>query len=172
MMLREDKGYTFGEMSWLTTGFYVAADLGSIAAGAVVLALFRRGAALPRARLLVYVGCAGLTTLTLLLAVFPRGVSLIAVLFLIGFGALGLFPIYYALSQEISDRHQGKVTGTLSFLNAIYLAGYFAAQGLLMDLLGSQSLVLCMTGLFPLIGMIAMAVAWREAPKVEPPNPG
>jgi ACS family hexuronate transporter-like MFS transporter len=171
-MLQEDKRYTEVEMSALATGFYVAADLGSIAAGAAVLGLFRGGMPLARARLLVYTGCAGLTTLTLLLAVLPRGVSLVTILFLLGFGALGVFPIYFALSQEISVRHQGKVTGTLSFLNAIYLAGYIGVQGFLSDVLGSIALVLCVTGLFPLIGLVALAVGWREAPKVEPPNPG
>jgi ACS family hexuronate transporter-like MFS transporter len=94
------------------------------------------------------------------------------VLFLLGFGALGLFPIYFALSQEISARHQGKVTGTLSFLNAVYLAGYMPLQGRLIDYFGSFSLVLGVTGLFPLIGLLALALAWREAPRVEPPNRG
>ena len=61
-----------------------------------------------------YVGCAGLTACSVVVAALPRGLGQMAALFALGFGALGLFPIYYALSQEISNRHQGKVTATLS----------------------------------------------------------
>ena len=93
---------------------------------------------LHRARLLCYIGCTGLTTLSLLTAVLPQGASLITILLLLGFGtALGLFPIYYALSQEISTKHQGKVTGTLSFLNAAYLTLLFPLQGKVVDYFGS-----------------------------------
>ena len=138
----------------------------------MILRLARRGVPLSKARLYCYTGCAGLTAMSLAMAFFPKGVSLVTVLFLVGFGALGLFPIYYALSQEISVRHQGKVTGTLSFLNAVYLAGYMPLQGKLIDFFGSSSIVLGLTGVIPLIGLVALAVGWKEAPRPEPVNPG
>src|SRR5262245_25681118 len=157
--LQQGKDYDKTEMAWLSSGFFLAADLGSIAVGAMVLRMANGGMSLSRARLLCYIGCAGLTTLSLAAAVLPRGMSLVVVLLLVGFGALGLFPIYYAISQEISVRHQGKVTGTLSFLNAVYLAAYIPTQGWLADVSGSFALPLGVAGLIP---VVALAVWWRS----------
>jgi MFS transporter, ACS family, hexuronate transporter len=162
--LQEEKRYDETEMAALSSGFFVSADLGSIAIGAMVLWLARRGMSLSRARLLCYIGCAGLAATSLVVVVLPKGYSLVVVLLLLGFGSLGLFPIYYAISQEISARHQGKVTGTLSFLNAIYLAGYIKAQGWLRDVSGSFALPLGAAGVIPLIGLIALALWWKDPP--------
>ncbi|HKB03237.1 MAG TPA: MFS transporter [Gemmataceae bacterium] len=159
--LQQGKGYDEKVMAWLTSGFYVAADLGTIAVGAAVLWLHRHGLSLHRARLFCYAGCAGLTALSVLTALFPRGPALVTVLFLLGFGTLGLFPIYYNLSQEISVRHQGKVTGTLSCLNAMYLLLLFPVQGKLIDQLGSFSAALGMAGVFPLAGLVALTFFWE-----------
>jgi ACS family hexuronate transporter-like MFS transporter len=161
-LLQQEKGYAEQAMLFLTPGFFAAADAGSIAVGAVVLSLTRRGVQLPRARLLCFGGCTILTLLSILTAFSPKGPVLIAVLYLLGFGALGLFPIYYALSQEISARHQGKVTGTLSCLNAAYLVLLFPFQGWLIDRLGSFSLALGVVGIFPLAGLCAMAMFWED----------
>lgn len=158
--LKQEKQYDRVAMAFLSSGFFVAADLGTIAVGAVVLRLHRRGVSLPRARLLCYAGCAGLATLSVVTAFLPKGPSLVVVLLLVGFGALGLFPIYYSLSQEVSARHQGKVTGALSFLNAMYLFVYFDAQGEMIHHLGSFALVLGVTGLFPLVGLVTLAWGW------------
>jgi MFS transporter, ACS family, aldohexuronate transporter len=163
--LQEEKAYDETEMTALSTGFFVSADLGSVAVGAVVLWLARAGMSLSRARLFCYIGCAGLTATSLVVAVLPKGLSLVAALLVLGFGSLGLFPIYYAISQEISDRHQGKVTGTLSFLNAIYLAGYIWAQGWLADLSGSFALPFAAAGVLPVIGLVALAFWWKDPKK-------
>jgi ACS family hexuronate transporter-like MFS transporter len=162
--LQQEKEYTERATAWLSSSFFLAADLGSIAVGAVILKLARGGMKLSRARAICFAGCTGLTATSLFTAIFPAGPSLVFVLLLLGFGALGVFPIYYAISQEISTRHQGKVTGTLSFLNAIYLAGYLPLQGRLIDLFGSFSAVLGLTGLFPIFGLVALAFFWKDAP--------
>ncbi|HEX3147148.1 MAG TPA: MFS transporter [Gemmataceae bacterium] len=167
-LLQEGKGYGENETAPITSGFFAAADAGSLAVGAAVLWLARRGMTLPRARLICFTGCTGLTAIALVVATLPRGWELIAALLLLGFGALGLFPIYYALSQEISSRHQGKVTGTLSCLNAAYLALLFPLQGKLIDYLGSFSVALGVAGLFPIVGLFALAFGWKDAPTASP----
>lgn len=171
--LQEGKGYEERPTAFLTSGFFLFADFGSIAVGAVILRLFRGGMPLHRARLLCYAGCAGLTTLSLVAAVLPKGWALIAVLFAVGFGALGLFPIYFALSQEVSRKHQGKVTGTLGCLNGLYLALLFPLQGRLIDYFGSYSLALGVAGLFPLAGLAALWWGWpRDEPTESSPPVG
>jgi MFS transporter, ACS family, aldohexuronate transporter len=164
----DGKAYTRESMQLLSSGFFAAADIGSIAVGVVILRLARRGMPLARARLVCYAGCAGLTLLSVVAALLPKGPALVAALFGLGFGALGLFPIYYALSQEISAKHQGKVTGTLSFLNAVYLAGFVTFQGWLIERLQSYSIVLGLTGLFPLVGLVALWIGWKDPPAGEP----
>lgn len=113
-----------------------------------------------------------MTAASVVAAALPRGPTLAAALFVVGFGALGLFPIYYALSQEISARHQGKVTGTLSCLNAAYLALWFPVQGRLIDWLGSFSVALGVAGLFPVIGLVALAVGWPDRDNEPAAGPG
>ena len=156
------KGYSETDTAWLTSGFFVAADLGSIGIGLAVLWLARSGLSLSRARLLCFAACTGMSACSIIAGLMPRSVGLVAALFVVGFGALGLFPIYYALSQEISVRHQGKTTGTLSFLNAAYLAFLFPLTGKLIDRLGSFDLALGAAGLFPVAGLIALAFFWRD----------
>jgi MFS transporter, ACS family, hexuronate transporter len=159
--LQDGKDYGERATAFLTSGFFLSADLGSMAVGAVILRLFRGGMTLPWARLVCYAGCAGLSALSAVAAMLPAGFELILVLMLVGFGALGLFPIYYALSQEISQRHQGKVTGTLSCLNAAYLAFLFPLQGRVIDRLGSFELALGVAGMFPIVGLIALWLGWE-----------
>lgn len=161
--LQQGKEYGEKTTNWLSSGFFLAADLGSILVGLAVLRLARGGMRLPRARLLCYLGCAGLTASSVAMAMLPKGPALISVLFMLGFGALGLFPIYYAISQEISARHQGRVTGTLSFLNAIYLAGYFKIQGILIREFGFGP-VLGAAGLIPILGLVALGFFWKDPP--------
>lgn len=164
LLMQEEKGYSKESMLLLNPGFFACADLGANAVGFACLLLVRRGFRLHRARLWCFLVCTLMTTLTVLTAVLPAGFLLVAVIYLVGFGALGLFPIYYALSQEISTKDQGKVTGSLSCLNACYLAVLFPLQGLLIDHLKSFSLALGVVGLFPLLGFLVLALFWKEKP--------
>lgn len=166
-LMKKEKGYSELETNGLSSAFFLAADVGSIVVGIVILRLARGGMRLSLARALCFAGCTGLTATSILTAFFPKGISLVIVLLLLGFGALGVFPIYYAISQEISVKHQGKTTATLSFLNAVYLAGLMALLGLLIDYYGSISHVLAAMGLFPLIGMAALVFLWKDPPRVE-----
>jgi len=50
------------------------------------------------------------------MALPPASWALLGILLVVGFGSLGLFPTYYAFTQELSVRQMGKVTGVLSFV--------------------------------------------------------
>jgi ACS family hexuronate transporter-like MFS transporter len=95
-----------------------------------------------------------------------RGPGLTVALMATGFGALGMFATYFALSQEVSGRHQGKVTGSLGFVNAIYLGAVFPSQGRIIDIFGSSERVLATAGLPAVVALVTVLLFWprdREA---------
>ena len=165
--IQQGKGYDEAETAWLTSGFFLAADLGSLGVGAAVLALARRGLRLSRARLVCYAGCTAMTAASVLAAVLPRGPALVAALFVVGFGRWACSRSTMRSSQEISARHQGKVTGTLSCLNAAYLALWFPLQGRLIDWLGSFSVASAWPGCSRSSG----SSPWRPAGGTRTMNP-
>jgi len=161
LFLSESHHYNDQEMNWFISAYYLSADVGTLSAGAVALWLVRRGLPVHRSRGLVLLGCALLTTLSVPAAYLPRGPLLLAVLLLIGFGSLGCFPNYYSFSQELTVRHQGKVTGTLGFIS-------WEAQVVLQYLTGvsvernqSYTLGIVVAGFLPLIAWLVLALFWR-----------
>ena len=81
------------------------------------------------------------------------------------FGGLGLFPTYFALSQEVSVEHQGKVTGVLGASAHFSLSAIYPIEGLIADATGSKALVLGIVGTAPVIGLVALL--WHWSPKRE-----
>ena len=158
--LQEGRGYSERAMQEFMVFYYLAADFGSISVGFVTLWLVRSGFRLHAARLWVFAACATLSLLSLVAVALPRGTALEIVLLLIGFAVLGAFPTYFALSQEVSARHQGKVTGTLGCINAVVMAGLAPLQGWLVDVTGSFSLPLGLSGLVPLLAVAALVLFW------------
>ena len=79
---------------------------------------------------------------------------------MIGFGSLGQFPIYYALTQELSARRMGKITGMFSFISWMAYALVSGPIGRWIDRTGSYSQVMFIAGLLPLVGFLALALLW------------
>ena len=75
----------------------------------------------------------------------------------VGAGALGVFPIYHAFTQEISAEHQGKVTGVASVAAWAFAPPAQKFFGRLIDQSGSFDLGLAVAGCLPLV---AFAVLW------------
>jgi ACS family hexuronate transporter-like MFS transporter len=121
------------------------------------------------ARLLLYGTCAALTMATLGVPFLPDGYALEAALLVVAFAALGLFPTYFALSQELSSKHQGKVTGVLGASAHLSLAAIYPLEGLICDRTGSYELVLGGIGVFPLLAFALMVALWP--PRAEPKLP-
>ena len=92
-------------------------------------------------------------------AVLPASPWLLAALLLIGFGSLGQFPVYYALTQELSARRMGNVTGMFSFIFWLSYALVSGPIGVWIDRTGSYSQVMLIAGLLPLLGLVALTRA-------------
>jgi len=167
LMLIEQHGYSEKFMMIFSSIYYLAADMGSISVGIVSLLLVRRGFTVHTSRMIVFGVCAGMTMLTFAVAFMPTGYALLGLMLLLAFGSLGLFPTYFALSQEISAKHQGKVTGLLGCINALYLTALFPLQGKIIDETKSYGLGLGFAGLMPVLAFIAMAIWWREPARRE-----
>jgi ACS family hexuronate transporter-like MFS transporter len=168
LFLREGHAYTQREANLFTTAYYLATDLGSLAAGFATVFLVRGGLAVHTSRVLVFLACAILTTLSLVVARLPDGWPLRALLLVVGFGALGLFPVYYSLSQELTVRHQGKITGTLGCITWLCTAVSQPLVGRWVDQTGGDyTPVVSLAGLLPMLGFFGLLCFWR-APVVLP----
>ena len=179
LFLRTRHGYSLPDVSWFSMAYYFSTDAGSLAAGFASLALVRHGLSVHGSRVSVFGFCSVLTILSLLAAALPTGPLLTAVLLVVGFGALGLFPVYYSLSQELTVVHQGKVTGALGCICWLSMAllhevvGY-AVQGsvsaiggaggaptfLLGAGAGSYTLVMSLAGVVPFFGLLVLLLFW------------
>ena len=163
--LREFHGYDRSTVNYFTSAFYIATDVGCLTAGfAVKLLVSRVGLAVHSSRVLVFTICAFLTSLSVIVARLGSGPLLFAVLLIIAAGALGLFPNYYSFTQELSSKHQGKVTGALGFLAWTSSAFMQSYVGRWVDQTGSYATAISAAGLAPLIGWLAMILFWEWPP--------
>jgi MFS transporter, ACS family, hexuronate transporter len=92
-------------------------------------------------------------------------VMLKGLLIVVGFGALGLFPTYFALSQELSATHQGKVTGTLGFINAMALAVMSFVQGTITKQTKAYEWTLATAALPAMLACFLICVYWPRDQK-------
>ncbi len=168
LMLQEFHKYEASVVRHFTSAYYIATDVGCITAGLLIKVLIAKGRSVHTSRVLVFTVCTLLTMLSMVAAEQARGPVLLGLLLVIGFGALGLFPIYYSLTQELSTRHQGKVTGSLSFITWAVSAEMQELVGKRVDATKSYADGLFWVGLAPLIGLIALVVLWNVAEKQRP----
>ncbi|MFO0825530.1 MAG: MFS transporter [Gemmataceae bacterium] len=160
LYLQEQRGFSEAEMSRFTTAYYLIADIGSWTVGGVTLILCRRGMMVHRSRLLAYGVCASLCVTTVAVPFLPNGLALQAALLAVAFGAMGLFPTYFALSQDLSSAHQGKVSGTLGMCAHGTLALAYPLEGWINDLAKSYEFVLGGIGLAPMVAFLLVAWKW------------
>jgi ACS family hexuronate transporter-like MFS transporter len=160
-MLREEYRYSAAQVQRFSVAYYIATDIGCITIGFLVKWLASRGFSVHGARMATFLACSVLTGLSVLAAGLPASWLLLATLLLIGFGSLGQFPNYYALTQELSARRMGNVTGVLSF---VFWLSYGLVQppvGRWIDATGSFSQVMYLAGLLPCFGCLALLLLWQ-----------
>jgi ACS family hexuronate transporter-like MFS transporter len=166
--LQDGRGYSEKTMQYFTSLYYLGADAGSILVGFATLFLVRRGVRLHLSRLINFGFCACLTMLSLVAVALPQGDLLLVVILLIGFGALGVFPTYFALTQDVSAKHQGKLTGSLGLVNAAVIGTLAPIQGRLIDQTKSFAFALGLAGAAPLVAMVLICFFW-DAPRARRP---
>ena len=169
-MLEQYHGYRADHVRWFMIAYYVATDVGCITAGASVRWLAARGWNVHRARMLAFTVCAALTALSTVASRLPPSPLLLAVFLVIGFGALGLFPNYYSFTQELSGRHQGKISGTLGFITWVVTSEMQERVGRVIDETKSYADGIFYIGLMPLVGCAALWLLWnlKREPSSEP----
>lgn len=170
-MLEEYHGYSKATVRNFVSCYYIATDLGCISAGFLVKWLANRGLPLHGCRIGVFTLYACLTALSVIASSMPAGLPLLILLATIGFGNLGLFPIYYSLTQDLSPRHQGKVTGFLSFFTWIATAEMQQLVGNHVQATHSYAGGIFWAGLVPFVGLIALALLWGKPVKDTSPHP-
>jgi ACS family hexuronate transporter-like MFS transporter len=161
-VLQEGRGYGEGDVLGFLPLFYIATDIGVFAAGTATLWLHRRGLSVHGARVTAFGACATLSALAVAAALLPRGPALLGVLMLAGAGALGVFPIYHALTQDFTSRHQGTISG-LGGVAAWALSPAQKYYGRLVDQTGSFDLGFAVAGCFPVLAFLVLWVLWRPA---------
>jgi len=168
LYLQEGRGYSERFALGFTSAYYVATDIGCLLAGWASVALHRRGLSVGTARWLVFTTCAIGTALSVSVAYTPKGGLLLAQLLFIGAASLGLFPCYYSLAQEVSVRHQGKVTGFLGMAAWLTAAPMHKFFGRLIDTTHSYDLGIAIAGCLPLVAAVVWWIAWDRPDRWRP----
>ena len=137
-----------------------AADLGAVAAGALTGWLAHKGLSVFSSRMWVFAGCCVLTTLTTAAAFLPKGPLLLGALLVVAFGGLGSYAAYYSLTQDLSLKHQGKISGSLSTITWITTAAFHPIFGNYLDQTKRYDLVVGVAGWLPLIALVAVLLLW------------
>lgn len=144
----------------ILTAFYIANDVGCLSAGFTTAWLSLRGMSPHASRMLVFGMCGVLTATSLLLPWLTAGWPLLFVLMLLSAGSLGLFPCYYALTQELSTQHQGKVTGLLGTSAWLATSPLHPIFGEWIKQTGRHDWGLAIAGVLPLIALFVLWVGW------------
>ncbi len=168
-LMGEHHGYSKLAMGIFISMYYIMSDIGCIGAGAMVRKLAGVGWDVHKARVFTFAACTGLTSLSFVIAETPPGPWLVLMLFLVAAGSLGLFPNYYAFSQDLSRRHQGKITGTLGFFSWVASAAMQGYVGKDLEANKDYRLAITLAGAAPLIALAALLILWRPGRKQSMP---
>ena len=116
------------------------------------------------ARLVVFAGCGALCASCALTPWLRPGWGLLGILLLAGAGALGVFPIYHAFTQDLSARHQGKITGLAGVVAWVVPAQAQKFFGTLADRTHSFDTGLVLAAFLPLAAALPLWWWWEKNP--------
>jgi MFS transporter, ACS family, hexuronate transporter len=162
-ILQEGRLYSEKEALYFTSAWYVATDVGCIGAGLLAVWLARRAWSVHAARVAVFTLCGLLCAACGLTPLLEKGWFLLAVFMIAGAGSLGVFPIYHAFTQDISGRHQGKITGVAGVVAWVLPAQAQKLFGRLADWTQSFDIGLVLAAFLPLVAVIPLWLFWERA---------
>jgi ACS family hexuronate transporter-like MFS transporter len=178
LILQEDLHYSPHEMLFVFAAFFVAADLGSMAAGYVTRRIANAGVAVERARQIVMFGVSALCLLAIPVALLPAQLTLaestvisaswikVPLILILAAGAMGGFANMFALGQDVYPEHTGKVVGIMGSFPWFLLAALSPIVGAISDWLGTFAPMLVVVGFVPLIGAFA-GLLWPMAGSIK-----
>lgn len=163
--LQQGRDYSEYEALYYNSLWFAMTDVGCLAAGALALWLTRRGQTVFHARLLTFLLCSLMCLLAVAVPWLPHGWLLLGVLLVVGAGALGVFPIYHAFTQDLSHEHQGKVTGIAGV--AAWAFSPFAQRlyGQHIDATHSFDQGLAVMGCLPMAACLLLLCVWPRNEK-------
>jgi ACS family hexuronate transporter-like MFS transporter len=151
------------KIQYVLAGFFLAADLGSLASGYMTRRLTYWGYSVLRSRQLVLLGAACLCLLSTPAALL-RDVSPTATLiliFVVSAGSMAGFPIFFALSQEVSPRHTSFCLGIFGSVAWLFIAIINPPVGRWVDRIGTFQDALIVVGCLPLVGAM-IGFCWPD----------
>ncbi|HVJ66639.1 MAG TPA: MFS transporter, partial [Caulifigura sp.] len=170
-LLQEGRGYKEQTALAFTSGYYIATDVGCIAAGLSTKWLAGIGWSVFNSRRITYTASALLCAGIVALPWTPSGTPLLALWLIAGAGALGVFPCYYSFVQGISERHPAKVFGILSSSAWLVTSPFQKWFGAWIDSMIQRGVshpfdrVMVLVGVLPLLAAIPLWLIWKESPQ-------
>jgi MFS transporter, ACS family, hexuronate transporter len=164
LFLQDHHGYTKTATRGLMAGYFVASDVGCILSGVLVATLASRGWVVHAARRLGFLVFTLLTGCGAVIPFVGDGWLMVGLLFLTGAGILGLHPYYYSLTQEISGKHMGVLSGGLAASGWVVSSVSQILLGKQIEATKSYQLGLVIVGLAPLVGLLVLVLFWPKSP--------
>jgi len=161
-ILQEGRGYSEAQALYFNSGWFAATDVGCLGAGALAVWLAKRHLSVHAARVSVFAACGVLCVTCVLVPWLGKGWPLLFVFCLAGAGALGVFPIYHAFTQDISGEHQGKITGLAGVVTWIVAGQMQKLFGMLADRTGSFDLGVALAGFLPVLAVVPLWLFWNR----------
>lgn len=111
---------------WVLAGFYVCADLGSMASGWTTRKLTRAGWSVEMSRKCVMFGLGVIVMVASVPAAYLPPTAMpgkIAFFFLVASAAMGGFAIFFSLAQDIIPRHTAQILGVSGCVSWLVISG-------------------------------------------------
>lgn len=167
--LNVDLKFSQQDIQWILMGFFLAADLGAMVGGYATRRLTYAGFSVPRSRSIVLFASALLCLLSTPAALLLEPWITVPLMFVVAAGSMAGFPIFFALSQDISPRHTSLCLGIFGCTAWLVLFVLHPPIGALVDRIGTFVPSLIVVGCVPLIGAL-VGFLWPEParPLLEP----